>query len=333
VINAQSRLLPPEAGRAVFEQIGRSLTGKSVIFVKVDSALRGPVGAELEGLIQAVGRRRVIVAPAIPRIGRTTQGGRQYDQGVPIDQTAYASDPVSPIRSANLAELLGQTGHVDCSICDAETDEDLDRIVDQVLNGSELVLVGSLGLAGALLRRVEKQPSEAGSWRTIRGARRPLLVCGSMYARTQTQIQYAVAQHRARVLDIPAGEAHSCGQPAAADGLPLIVRLHPRPAAASACPPSTILPRFAGVVRQLVGQLRPDGLGIIGGETAVHFLNALEVGCVVVYGRACEVIAYGAMEDGSMQGCRLVTKGGSVGPEDAVVQMMDHLLGGNGERL
>ena len=328
VINAQSRLLPPEVGRAVFERIGRTLRDKRVILVKVDSALRGPVGAELEGLIRAVGQRKVILAPAIPRIGRTTRDGQQYDREVPIDQTAYASDPASPIRSARLVDLLGQTGHVDCEICDAETDEDLCEIVDSALDGSAVVLVGSLGLAAALTARIEKLPAKAGSWGATGGAVRPLVVCGSMYERTRIQIQFAVDQHRAQVLDVSPGEIH--GPPpglAAADGLPLIMRLHHQPVA-TACPPSDILPRFTRIVGRWIGRLQPDGLGIIGGETAVHLFDILQVGRVKVYGRVSEVIAYGTMEDGGMRQCRLVTKGGSVGPEDAVVQMIDHLLGG-----
>ncbi len=327
VINVQSRLLPPEVGRAVFERIGRTLSDKRVILVKVDSALRGPVGAELEGLFRAVGLRKVIVAPAIPRIGRTTRGGQQYDRQVPIDQTAYASDPASPIRSARLADLLGQTGHVECEICDAENDEDLCGIVDRALDGSAVVLVGSLGLAAALTARIEKRPAKEDSWGAIRGAVRPLVVCGSMYKRTWLQVQYAVAQHRAQVLDVSPGEIDGPTHPAIADGRPLIIRLHHKPVATT-CPPSDILPRFARIVGQCIGRLQPDGLGIIGGETAVHLFDVLQVSRVKVYGRVAEVIAFGTMEDGAMRHRRLVTKGGSVGPEDAVVQMIDHLLGG-----
>jgi uncharacterized protein YgbK (DUF1537 family) len=333
VINAQSRLLVPEAARAAFESIGKGVGGKRVILVKIDSALRGPVGAELEGLIRGVGPRRVIVAPAIPRIGRTTRGGRQYDRGVPIDRTAYAGDPASPIRSADLADLLGRTGRVECSVYDAESDEDLSRIVSEALDGPPVVLVGSLGLAGALAPHVERLALGEGSWPDARVAVRPLLVCGSAYERTQRQIRYAAERRNALVLDIPAGEDEYAGPLAAGDGPPAIVRLDPRRADVAADPHSTVLPRFVQAAGQLVAHLQPDGLGIVGGETAMALLGRLAAERVTVYGRASEVIAYGVIQGGSMHGCRLVTKGGSVGPDDAVVQMIDLLLGSNGEQL
>ena len=73
--------------------------------------------------------------------------------------------------------------------------------------------------------------------------------------------------------------------------------------------------------------VRPDGLGIIGGETGLQLLRQLRVRRLMVHGRISEVIAHGVMADGVMSGCPLVTKGGSVGPEAAVVQMIDYLLG------
>ena len=178
VVNTQSRLLRPAQARAVAERVGQELVGERVIFVKVDSALRGAVGALLEGLLQAVGRRKVVVAPAIPRIGRTTRGGIQYDCGTPIDKTAFADDPVSPIRSARLAQLLGRTGNPACEIRDAETDEDLREIVRDALTCPQIVLVGSLGLADALTEELDRIPARSGAAPLARSSRRPLIVCG-----------------------------------------------------------------------------------------------------------------------------------------------------------
>lgn len=326
VINTQSRLLSPDQGRAVMRQVGVRLAGKRVIFVKIDAALRGAVGAELEGLVKGTGPRRVVVAPAIPSIGRTTRGGIQYDGGVSIDQTAYANDPISPVRLANVAELLSETGSVACQICDAETDDDMCRIVDQALKNPEVVLVGSLGLADALADRIDGVFKRKAGTYTVRCARRPLIVCGSKYQRAQGQIQRAIELRRGHVVNIPAGYQAGTELLEKGDNMPLIVRLSSHPVAASDCPPEEILSRFIKTVERLIDQLEPDGLGIIGGETSLHLLSRLQVGRIMVYGRIAEVAAYGLMKDGLMSSCPLTTKGGSVGPENAVIQMLDYLL-------
>jgi uncharacterized protein YgbK (DUF1537 family) len=75
----------------------------------------------------------------------------------------------------------------------------------------------------------------------------------------------------------------------------------------------------------MIHQFQPDGLGIVGGETAFHLLRGLGAGTLKVLGRMAEVISYGVMVDGSMSGRSIVTKGGSVGPSDSIVKML-HLL-------
>ncbi len=67
VINTQSRMLSPEQCREPVQSAAELLAGRSVIFKKIDSALRGPVGAELAAMREVLPDHRIIVAPAIPR--------------------------------------------------------------------------------------------------------------------------------------------------------------------------------------------------------------------------------------------------------------------------
>ena len=64
---------------------------------KIDTGLRGPIGAELDGLIAGLSSSgtnwRCVVAPAAPAIGRTTRGGVQYENGVPIDRGLWPLIP------------------------------------------------------------------------------------------------------------------------------------------------------------------------------------------------------------------------------------------------
>ncbi len=68
-----------------------------------------------------------------------------------------------------------------------------------------------------------------------------------------------------------------------------------------------------------------DGLGVIGGETAYQLLRRLGARRLEVFRRNAEVIASSRIAGGVMDGCRFVSKGGSVGPDDAAFQMLSLL--------
>ena len=322
VINTQSRLLKPEKARAVLLSLGKQLSGKQVIFKKIDSALRGPVGAELAGLSEGLGERTIICAPAIPRIGRTTKDGVIYDSGLPLDRTPYSRDSASPVGSANIAQILSRTGEIRCEIPDAESEEDLRRIVERSLQNIPVVFAGSIGLADALARMVEFHRWKAG----VRPARRVMIVCGSFYHSAWEQIRIAANHFGTGVLAIDGMmpvNTHRINQDTE---LPVIVRFK-KSRFNQESRVSDIYSKIAGKVSEIIREIKPDGLGIIGGETAFLLLRALGTTRMDVYGRIEEVMSCGVLYDGLLAGCRFVTKGGSVGSTDAVIRMIQHLKG------
>src|SRR5262249_29174146 len=137
----------------------------------------GPLGAEIDAAMDAVSAALAIVLPAIPDVGRTTVGGRQLIDGVPVHETAFARDPQNPIAESRVEVAIGATsrrraggvslgdvrgariveGIARCRadgaaivVGDAETDADLDRWIAALGAFEEpLVLVGSTGLAKA----------------------------------------------------------------------------------------------------------------------------------------------------------------------------------------
>ncbi len=95
----------------------------------------------------------MVFAPAFPAAGRTTIGGVQYVDGVPVSETLYANDPVHRARTSLLADLVpGSIGNV--MILDAATQDALDSQVASFRSPEEVLWVGSPGLAQALARLV-----------------------------------------------------------------------------------------------------------------------------------------------------------------------------------
>jgi uncharacterized protein YgbK (DUF1537 family) len=157
------------------------------VFKKVDSMLRGHIGAELaalcRGLRAAHGQALVppllcIVAPAHPTLGRTVEGGRLSVHGVPAAAQAVpladdlasfglacAALDVATLRSSPpqaLSSLMESVAGVAAPelapalVCDALTVHDMQLVVDAARRARVTpVWVGSGGLAQALAAQHE----------------------------------------------------------------------------------------------------------------------------------------------------------------------------------
>jgi len=139
-----------------FERVARltdRLAGRDLLYKTVDSTLRGYITEELEACFAASGRKSMVFAPAFPQAGRTTVGGIQLVDGIPVSQSPYGQDPVHPARHSALAELIpGSIRNV--TLLDAVTQDDLDSQIASIEDPDSILWVGSPGMAAALSRRL-----------------------------------------------------------------------------------------------------------------------------------------------------------------------------------
>lgn len=238
-VDADSRrLAPAEAAARQLEALDNHGAGAQWLYKKIDSTLRGPIGAELATLIARAGL--AIVAPAFAQAGRTTVRGHQYVDGVPLEQTAvwrtegltgtaYIPDLLrshgiavaavglddvrrgaEPLRAR--IEQLAAEG-TQAVVCDAETDADLAHIAQA---STPIVLprfwVGSAGLAQHLVpqpdsvalggrRATSLWPQGAGR---LRNGGAILTVVGSLSARSREQAAQLRDMGRVEALEVPA---------------------------------------------------------------------------------------------------------------------------------
>ena len=236
VLDTESRTLPTEQSRAAIRVAARALgrCRNALFYKKIDSTLRGNIGAELDDLIRELEPEMVVCAPAYPKNGRTTRDGIHFLQGVPIDRTEMAVDPRNPVETASLSAVLAKDGgprfrHVDLGVLragragalagerflsfDCEEQEDLQRIV-RAMNaaGKRILWCGSAGLAEVLLeefvpvRQGRDNNSGAEGLRPAAGPAgsaggRPVLsVIGSRSSVCRRQLETAMAFNSARVI-------------------------------------------------------------------------------------------------------------------------------------
>ncbi|HBE80815.1 MAG TPA: hypothetical protein DDW65_23965 [Firmicutes bacterium] len=177
--STESRSLSREnAYQAVNSVIKRlPIQPEDLIYKKVDSALRGCLGIEIDALADNFPWiKAVLVAPAYPDNHRTTSNGCQYINGVAVDQTEMAADPMTPVTDSNLLTILGSQSHRkigylplnqvikgytaaqlyirdlihdNCRIivADAETNQHLSTLAHVVWNEKNIIPCGSAGLA------------------------------------------------------------------------------------------------------------------------------------------------------------------------------------------
>jgi uncharacterized protein YgbK (DUF1537 family) len=196
VLDTESRTLSTEGARAAVREAARAVGSRpnALFYKKIDSTLRGHIGAELAVLIRELGPERVVCAPAYPKNGRTTKNGIHFLHGVPIDRTEVAGDPRNPVDTASLPAVLSKEGgprflHVGLGALrsgevgnlaaerflsfDCDEQEDLRRIIRVMgKTAGKILWCGSAGLAEVLLEEVLPSPKERDGSGDAKGPKR-----------------------------------------------------------------------------------------------------------------------------------------------------------------
>jgi uncharacterized protein YgbK (DUF1537 family) len=315
VVDTESRTLPAEeAADLVTIVAARSRSGSW--FKKIDSTLRGPIGAEIDALMRALGATTGIVCPAFPAQRRVVLDRVVLVGGVPVAETPIARDPRFPGGSSSVVDLLRpQTDHAlawipidqmragptalaarlrrlagTVIVADAETDLDLDALVDAALTVAPTpLLVGAAGLARALAARLGLLPERA----DLPAGSRWLVVGGSLHPATRRQLREA----RAAGLTVLATPDRP-----APDGADAVARL----------------------IDQTLAALERESWDVVvvtGGETAVALWTALGAERVDLVGAPGPGLAFGHLRAPGRDPIPLVTKAGGFGPPDLLVSL------------
>ena len=181
VISTDSRALSAQQAAQRTQQAteaGAAIARQGWLFKKIDSTLRGNPGAEIDAALQASGKALALVAPAVPKLGRTTIDGHCLINGRLLTETEFASDPKTPVSDARVLVRLHEQSalpgavltlaevrspqllvilqrHIQQGtrllVVDAEKDEDLQRLMLAVAQLAEKpLLAGASGLSEAL---------------------------------------------------------------------------------------------------------------------------------------------------------------------------------------
>ena len=355
-VDSESRALAPADARDRMRELTGRLSPRlagDVVLKKIDSTLRGPIGAELDALL-AAGAGGALLCPSFPGQRRVVRDGVLRVDGVPAHESTVGRDPDYPGPTSDVLEILrAQTERplrrvpldtvrgggdrlaraIDAmdggiAIADAETDGDLAALARAALAqgsapgrtaGGRLMLVGSAGLATALSEALRL----GGAPPALPRGRDWLIVAGSRHPATRAQLG-ALAAAGAVTVEV-GGTAIEPVDPAPAvdalrRGRPAIIAN----AAGGGASRQAMAAALAGTAARVLAEVRPALVCATGGETAHALLGALGATCVELAGAPVSGLALGSVVSGCGSGQRwsLLTKAGGFGPPDLFMRLM-----------
>ena len=270
------------------------LRDREILFKKIDSTLRGNVGAEIDAAMAASARPRAVLTAAYPEQGRVTADGTHYVDGVPLAFSEAARDPLAPVRESQVCAIVGlQSRHrvgssgragayggarrlaevleqqfrsgVRILAADAVDSADLRALAQAALSlQPQPLLCGTAGLAGAVaellaaeqagLRAVEPHPWPEAAAEPAGGV---LVVCGSASETSRRQVDFLLGRGGAVLFAFSPGEvpADAPGSEAWVERAAVRVARLMRPGAVTVVGLQPDGPAPAGLASGLLGRL------------------------------------------------------------------------------
>ena len=188
VVDTDTRHLSPQAAyRVVYDLVKTAASkGFSHFYKKIDSVLRGNVGAELRAFKDALECECVPVLPAYPENGRITKNGIQYINGIPLAESIFGHDPFQPIRYSTVLDIIAQQADPQgFCVMDAETDAEL---MEYAFKVDSRATAGCAGFAKYIPEMLEFPITEK---KLMPIEPEFVVVCGSVHRLTLEQLQYA----------------------------------------------------------------------------------------------------------------------------------------------
>ena len=357
VVNTDSRGDKPEIAYRKVIEATEALTGLcDVFYKKVDSTLRGNVGAELDAIMESTGQTAAVVAPAYPPNGRVTRGGHVYVNGVPLHETEYAAEVAH--TSSYIPEIIGaqtrrRSTHVSLADVRHGPAHLSERFMNEVKKGSRAVVIDAeterdlLAAAGLPVKVFCGSAGLAAELPEGLGLRAPwptLTVCGSTRSSSRAQVSSLI--NRLGVMQInldtvrllgggdAVGEALKGAEAALAVGESIVLvsapdpegveetrRLGERLGLKDAEAEARIVDALAEVTVKLLEGHQISGIVLTGGATALAVCKGLGAESMEITGEVQPGVPVVTLPNG----VRAVTKAGGFGSGDALIEAVKYL--------
>ncbi|MBS0306300.1 MAG: four-carbon acid sugar kinase family protein [Proteobacteria bacterium] len=361
-----TRAMPDAQARETTAQavVQTLAVGIAQVYLKIDSTLRGSVAAQLDGALAAWRRTHpdafVVLCPAYPAMGRTQHDGQLFVNGTPLADSPAGRDPVTPVTSSHLTDLV--PGSVVVPACErvadwtrtltaaarshavvvAEADNDvhLRTLAAAVASlGSRALPAGSAGFAlplAAAWLGAERAPPAAVAEGAPSDAN-VLVVVTSANEVSRRQVD-ALQAHLGAQLVVRQARAADLADVASAERwamapTPAHVIVLQAPAEREETPDAAIRRErgqrvaraIAVAARGALTQHRIGRLVLVGGDGAEAVLDALDAQVLRMIGTVQEGVPLATVMGGPCDGLPVATKAGGFGHDRTLLEVVQSL--------
>ncbi|MFB9276904.1 four-carbon acid sugar kinase family protein [Cohnella cellulosilytica] len=222
VLDTNSRSLKRESAYETVRQAAEWIKERGIqdVYKKLDSTMRGNIGAELDAVYDAFHPDFIFIAPAFPSNGRKVIDGYLYVNGKLLHESEMAIDPKTPVVESYVPDLLArqttrrvallESGVLEAGpdslsarlerlaregtpyiVCDSTSEAHLARLAEAARDSRFRILwAGSAGLARYLPGLAEGETPAEPDTPAFRASSGPvLLVVGSVNPNTREQLK------------------------------------------------------------------------------------------------------------------------------------------------
>lgn len=359
VLDTESRTMTEsQAAKVIRNELnGVDFSQFYYVIKKVDSTLRGNIGSEVRALDEVFYPERIIFAPALPNLGRTTEDAIQKLNGVALCETELAKDPKNPVKEDHLVRLLKQVyeepichiglkdlwaetfelGTERIFVFDATTNADLQQMIRLVkADNRSTLFIGTAGLVDNLLSVEEKNLPSFGAVASVSTVTNEQMhFCEEAGF---TLVQFPI--HRLLRKEVKPETYVEEVKRSLAEGndtflLPTAsydraeIELSRKAGEESGMDMAEIgeyvRVMMGKMVREILLEVPVAGLFVTGGDTALGVLENLEAEGAWIMAEVLTGIPQVKVEGGLKDGLKMITKAGAFGQKDAIAFAMRKL--------
>ncbi len=325
---------------------------------RIDTTLRGNVGEEIDGMLDALPEGyRAIVVTAYPRAGRICVGGHVLVNGEALTKSGAENDPVTPIRYIRVEDNIRQQSGREMELVDLQTVREGRERICALLRETKAQIVIFDAISEPDIETIAQGCRESGILAvcvdpggfSVKMAQqyfcretpkeKNLLVIGSLSEPARKQIallekkggtlvyrvnvkrlltEYGTVRKEAADCFAERGEAY--------ENFCLMTENVIVKEWKTAQKAETVAGQFTRLGVDILIRLK-DRISCVylsGGDTAKGFMERLPIRAVDVKKEVMPLAVYGKAVDEEWKHLQILTKGGMIGGEDAVAQMLQY---------
>jgi uncharacterized protein YgbK (DUF1537 family) len=319
-------------------------SGVKLSYKKIDSTMKGNVGAELEAIRSRFPDRLILLCPSFPKMGRILIDGWLRVHSGEVFEPIHVLSLLTGQGTASLAHISQPAGSAGCEelvklirqaeaagsriiVIDAVSESHLQAIAEAAAQiVPQPLLVGSAGLATAWSELLLEKRNGAGeaTKETARFAFSsgtatevgPVILCiGSTNSVTSRQLQRLAETQRVSTFNLQQDDPNQA-QSHLGEGFHLAVPLPP-----GSAPMENLRPFFSAILRTSHAR----GLFCSGGDTARLVCGALGVQAIQLGNEVLPGLPWGTLVGGPADGLPICTKAGGFGDAEALCHAVNFL--------